>query len=146
MTPSTTKGLNRYWRLSPVAYDQATASCFTFDLLIWLSEEYCEESAPPRYWFQVLKGRRSAAEAVAASADRITHAVRERSIPGSIQDHSSRVGVINESVTVSSPTRKRAMVRSSIETDLSFALPTTSLPMARLPIANAPTANAPTAR
>src|SRR6266853_6279752 len=43
--------------MSPVGYVQATSSWVTLDLLICLSEEYCEESAPPRYWRHVLNGR-----------------------------------------------------------------------------------------
>jgi hypothetical protein len=55
-------------------------------------------------------------------------------------------GVVSESVTISSRTCKRAIVRSSIETDFKFALPTVNLPTTRRPMANAPSANAPTAR
>src|SRR5580692_7142131 len=58
-TPSTTTGLKVYVP-GPVSYLQATSSCLTFDLLICLSDEYCEESAPPRYWLQVAKDRSAA--------------------------------------------------------------------------------------
>ena len=53
ITPSTTIGLNRYVRMSPVGKVQATSSFATFDLLICLSAEYWDESEPPRYWRQV---------------------------------------------------------------------------------------------
>src|SRR5579863_8586068 len=59
MTPSTTTGLKVYVP-GPVSYVQATSSCFTFDLLICLRDEYCEESAPPRYSPQVAKDRSAA--------------------------------------------------------------------------------------
>ena len=50
-----------------------------------------------------------------------------------------------------SRTRRRVIVRSSIKTDLKFALPTvirpmTNRPIAKAPIAKAPIAKAPTAR
>src|SRR3984957_3216007 len=67
MTPSTIRGLNVYVP-GPASYIQATSSCLTFDLLICLRDEYCEESAPPRYWFQVSKDR-SAAGTGAAHID-----------------------------------------------------------------------------
>src|SRR5580704_8890441 len=54
MTPSTTRG-SKVFVPGPVWYVQATSSCLTFDLLICLRDEYCEESAPPRYWPQVSK-------------------------------------------------------------------------------------------
>src|SRR6478672_642503 len=53
ITPSTTIGLNRYVRMSPVGNVQATSSFATFDLLICLRAEYWDESEPPRYWRQV---------------------------------------------------------------------------------------------
>src|ERR1700677_1887782 len=59
MTPSTTTGLKVYVP-GPVSYVHATSSCLTFDLLICLRDEYCEESAPPRYWLQVSKDRSAA--------------------------------------------------------------------------------------
>jgi hypothetical protein len=52
----------------PVGYVQATSIRLTFDLLICFSDEYCEESEPPRYWFQVAKDR-SAAEIGGPDAD-----------------------------------------------------------------------------
>src|ERR1700733_2450571 len=58
-TPSTTTGLKVYVP-GPVSKVQATSSCLTFDLLICLRDEYCEESAPPRYWLQVAKERSAA--------------------------------------------------------------------------------------
>src|SRR5207342_3396334 len=54
ITPSTTIGLNRYVRMSPVGYVQATSSFDTFDLLIWSSDENWDESDAPRYCRQVL--------------------------------------------------------------------------------------------
>ena len=54
ITPSTTIGLKRYVRMSPVGYVQATSSFDTFDLSIWSSDEYWDESDPPRYWRHVL--------------------------------------------------------------------------------------------
>src|SRR5579862_9472040 len=59
ITPSTTMG-SKTKVPGPVGYIQATASCLTFDLLICLSDEYCDESAPPRYWLQVEKDRSAA--------------------------------------------------------------------------------------
>jgi hypothetical protein len=55
-------------------------------------------------------------------------------------------GVTSEPVTVSVRTCNRSIVRSSIDTDFRFVLPTASLPTTNLPMANAPRANAPTAR
>src|SRR5579885_634303 len=54
ITLSTTIGLKRYVRVSPVEYVHATCSWPTFFLLIWSSEEYCDESELPRYWRHVL--------------------------------------------------------------------------------------------
>src|SRR5579871_5282963 len=50
-----TIGLKRY-APSPVGYVHAIWSCFTLDLLICFSAEYCEESAPPRCSRQLVKG------------------------------------------------------------------------------------------
>src|SRR5262245_39578683 len=47
---------------SPAGYVQATSSCFTFDLLICFSAEYCVEPGPPRYPVHVVNGLSSAAE------------------------------------------------------------------------------------
>ena len=46
MTPRSISGLNRNVR-GPVGNVQATASCATFDRLIWSRAEYCEECCPP---------------------------------------------------------------------------------------------------
>src|SRR5580658_10431402 len=59
MTPSTTMG-SKVYIPGPVWYVHAISSCLTFDLLICLRDEYCEESAPPRYWLQVAKDRSAA--------------------------------------------------------------------------------------
>src|ERR1700684_2745691 len=59
MTPLTTRG-SKVYVPGPVLNVQATSSCLTFDLLICLRDEYCEESAPPRYWLQVAKDRSAA--------------------------------------------------------------------------------------
>src|ERR1700721_2252431 len=73
-TPSTTTGLKVYVP-GPVSYLQATSSCLTFDLLICLRDEYCEESAPPRYWPQVAKDL-SAADTSAPQAQRNTASMK----------------------------------------------------------------------
>ncbi len=62
------------------------------------------------------------------------------------EDPGGKAGVVNDSVTINSLTRKRSIVSSSIATDLRFALPTARRPMTRRPTARAPIANAPTAK
>ncbi len=41
-------GLNAVGCPAPVWYSQATSSWLTLSLLIWVSAENCEKSAPPR--------------------------------------------------------------------------------------------------
>src|SRR5579863_8954529 len=69
MTPSLTMGSNTKAPRPASGYVQATSSCFTLDLLICFSEEYCAESAPPRYSDQVAKDRSSAADTTAVHAN-----------------------------------------------------------------------------
>src|SRR5580765_8342562 len=91
ITLSTTIGLNRYVRMSPVGRVHATCSCATFFLLIWSSEEYCDESELPRYCRQVLYfglpfccASGTATSAPTTSANPITSARRFINSPGTV--------------------------------------------------------------
>lgn len=69
--PSTTIGLNNRFP-GPAVYVQATSSLLTLVLLTCLSEEYCEESAEPKYWRQVSNGRSAPCASPASEIDNPT--------------------------------------------------------------------------